>query len=199
MTLAAFLIATPRVGAAWENMPWWRNAILPVTFMPPMQHRIAPARHRDLAGLAGFIVLCLAVGALGSIATSASVETWYPTLAKPSFNPPAWVFAPVWTTLYLMIAVSGWMVWRAYGFQRARAAFAAYGIQLVLNLAWSFLFFGAQAVGAALIEIIVLLAAIILTIVRFRPLHPGAATLLVPYAAWAAFATLLNASIWALN
>jgi benzodiazapine receptor len=164
-----------------------------------MQHRLALSHGRDIAGLAGFIVVCLAVGALGSIATSANVETWYPTLAKPSFNPPAWVFAPVWTTLYLMIAVSGWMVWRAYGFQRARAAFTVYGLQLVLNLAWSFLFFGAHAIGAALIEIIVLLAAIVLTIIRFRPLHSGAATLLMPYAAWVAFATLLNASIWALN
>lgn len=154
---------------------------------------------RDLAGLAGFLLVCLTIGAVGGIATAASVDAWYPTIAKPAFNPPDWIFAPVWTTLYIMIGISGWLVWRRHGFHGARPAFAAYAIQLVLNFAWSFLFFGAHAIGAALLEIIVLVLAVVMTIVRFRPLHGGAAALLLAYAAWVAFASVLNGAIWYLN
>jgi benzodiazapine receptor len=156
-------------------------------------------KKRDLAGLLAFVVVCLGIGALGGIATASSVETWYQTLQKPPFNPPDWVFAPVWTTLYILIGVSGWLVWRRVGFAGAKTAFQVYAAQLVLNLAWSFLFFGAKALAAALIEVVVLLISIIATIILFRSHHRGAALLLVPYALWVSFASLLTASIWYLN
>jgi benzodiazapine receptor len=154
---------------------------------------------KDFAGLAGFILLCFAISALGAWITASSVGTWYQTLAKPAFNPPDWVFAPVWTTLFLMIAVSGWRVWRRSGFGAAKNAFSLYFFQLALNLLWSFLFFGAQAIGAAFVEIMVLLAAIVVTGIVFARHDRVAAYLLVPYAAWVAFATLLTGAIWSLN
>lgn len=154
---------------------------------------------RGLAGLAAFVAICLGVSALGGWVTAGSVGSWYPTLAKPDFNPPSWVFAPVWTTLYLMIAVAGWRVWRLRDLAGAPAAMAAYALQLALNLGWSFLFFGGRMIGAALAEIVVLLAAILVNIALFRRIDRPAALLLLPYAAWVAFATVLNAAIWRLN
>ena len=160
----------------------------------------APARRtRDILGLAAFVVLCLAISALGGWATATSVTTWYPTLTKPAFNPPNWVFAPVWTALYLMIAVAGWRVWKARGFAGARAEMSVYALQLALNLVWSFVFFGAQAIGAALVEILVLLAAIVANVWLFWRVDRVAGLLLVPYAAWVSFAAVLNDALWRLN
>jgi tryptophan-rich sensory protein len=154
---------------------------------------------RDIAGLAVFIALNAAVSALGGWATAGSVGTWYVTLEKPSFNPPGWVFAPVWTALYLMIAVAGWRAWRrAAGAQRS-LAFTAYAVQLALNLSWSFVFFGAQRIGAALAVIVALLAAILANAFLFWRIERAAGALLLPYAAWVSFATLLNAALWRLN
>ncbi len=155
------------------------------------------ARHSAIAA-AGFLAACFAVSILGGLATASSVGTWYQTLAKPSFNPPDWIFAPVWTTLYVMIAVSGWRVWRKVGFADVRA-FAIYGIQLTLNLMWSVLFFGLNAVGAAFLELLLLWLAIAATLVLFLRHDRLAGLLLTPYLAWVSFAGLLNASIWALN
>jgi len=154
---------------------------------------------RDLLALAAFLVLCLGIGALASIATAQSVATWYQGLAKPPFNPPDWLFAPVWTTLYVLIAVSGWRVWRRRGIAGARLEFGAYAAQLALNLAWSFLFFGQRLIGAALVEIGVLLAAIALNAILFSRVDRVAAWLLAPYAAWVAFASVLNFALWRLN
>lgn len=151
---------------------------------------------RDYAALVGFILVCLAIGGLGGFVTASSVQTWYPTLTKPSFNPPAWVFGPVWTTLYVMMAVAAWRVWRKAGWGAPLNIFAA---QLALNCLWSFLFFGMQSPGLALIDIVPLLALILLTIRAFWPIDRIAGGLLMPYAAWVSFATLLNASIWWLN
>ena len=158
-----------------------------------------PSRARDLAGLAAFVLVCLGISALGGWATASSVGSWYPTLAKPAFNPPNWVFAPVWTVLYVMIALSGWRVWRERGFARARGALGVYALQLALNLAWSFVFFGAQAIGAGLVVIVLLLAAIVANARLFFAIERVAGWLLVPYAAWVAFATVLNAALWRLN
>ena len=158
-----------------------------------------PSRARDLAGLAAFVLVCLGISALGGWATASSVGSWYPTLAKPAFNPPNWVFAPVWTVLYVMIALSGWRVWRERGFARARGALGVYALQLALNLAWSFVFFGAQAIGAGLVVIVLLLAAIAANARLFFAIERVAGWLLVPYAAWVAFATVLNAALWRLN
>lgn len=156
-------------------------------------------RSRDLLALLGFIGLCLAVAAIGGAVTATSVGTWYAGLAKPSFNPPGWVFGPVWTALYLMMAFAAWRVWRARGFAGARAALGAWALQLALNLGWSLLFFGARMIGAALAEIVLLLAAILATAFLFWRIDRLAGALLAPYAAWVAFATLLNAALWRLN
>ena len=154
---------------------------------------------KKYVGLASFILLTLAVGAAGSVVTQTSVGTWYPALQKPAFNPPQWVFGPVWTTLYLMIATSGWLVWQKRRLPGARPALGAWALQLALNLCWSFVFFGLRAPGAALAEIVVLLAAILATMRLAWRVDSLAGALLVPYAAWVAFAALLNAAIWRLN
>jgi len=171
-----------------------------------------PTRARDLAGLAAFVLLCLGVSALGAWVTATSVGGWYQGLAKPAFNPPDWVFAPVWTALYLMIAVAGWRVWRRRGTTSARGvtsahsgttsahcALGVYALQLALNLAWSFIFFGAQAIGIALAEIALLLGAIVVNLRLFWRIDRAAGLLLAPYALWVAFAAVLNAALWRLN
>ena len=155
-------------------------------------------RGRDAVVLLGFVALCLAVAAAGGAVTASSVGTWYAGLAKPSFNPPNWVFGPVWTALYLMMAFAGWRVWRRRGGD-ARLALGAWALQLALNLCWSLLFFGARLIGAALVEIAVLFAAIVATALLFWRIDRVAGALLVPYAAWVAFAALLNAALWRLN
>jgi len=156
-------------------------------------------RPADTAALAGFIVLCFLVAAAGGAVTATSVGTWYAALAKPAFNPPDWVFGPVWTALYLMMAIAAWRIWRLRAAANARAALALWALQLALNLCWSFVFFGARAIGAALAEILVLLAAIVATAVLFWRLDRPAALLFAPYIAWVAFAAVLNAAIWRLN
>ena len=154
---------------------------------------------RDTAALAGFVALCFAVAAAGGAVTASSVGTWYAGLAKPSFNPPNWVFGPVWTTLYLMMAVAGWRVWRLRASAAARRGVELWAVQLAMNLMWSYLFFGARAIGAALAEIVVLLAAIIATAALFWRVDRVAGALFAPYIAWVAFATVLNAALWRLN
>ena len=156
-------------------------------------------RYRDVAGLLAFLVICLGVSVAGGAATASSVGTWYQTLQKPSFNPPNWLFAPVWTALYIMMAIAGWRVWRAHGLRGARAAMALFAVQLALNLAWSFLFFGYRMIGAALIEIILLLMAILVTTVLFWKRDRLAGMLFIPYAGWVDFATILNFALWRLN
>jgi tryptophan-rich sensory protein len=146
-----------------------------------------------------FIALCLAISALGAAVTAQSVGTWYQTLKKPPFNPPDWVFAPVWTFLYLTIAVAGWRVWLARGLAGARAAMATYAAQLVLNLGWSFVFFGGRMIGAALAGIALLLAAIVVNGWLFWRIDRLAGWLLAPYAVWVLFATVLNFELWRLN
>ena len=150
-------------------------------------------------GTLGFIVilaLCLAVSAVGGAVTATSVGSWYALLAKPAFNPPNWIFAPVWTALYFMMAIAAWRIWRRGG---ARWALSLFALQLALNLAWSIVFFGLRAPGAALAEILVLLLAILATTVVFWRSDRVAGMLFVPYAAWVAFAAVLNAAIWQLN
>lgn len=158
----------------------------------------APSLRQSALAAAGFLAASFAVSALGGLATASSVETWYQTLAKPSFNPPNWVFAPVWTTLYIMIAAAGWRVWRKIGFSDRRA-FAAYGAQLALNLLWSVLFFGLRQPGAAFAELIVLWLSIAATLALFWRHDRIAGLLFVPYLAWVSFAGVLNGAIWVLN
>lgn len=147
-----------------------------------------------------FVCLCIGTGFLGSMATSDSVTTWYPTIAKPAWTPPDSVFAPVWTTLFVVMGIAAWLVWRQVGFNGAgRTAFVAFGLQLGLNLAWSILFFGLERPAAAFIEILLLWVAILATLLIFRRESPLAALLLAPYLGWVTFAALLNFAIWRLN
>lgn len=146
-----------------------------------------------------FLFLCYGAAALGSYWTSSSVSTWYAELRKPSFNPPNWIFAPVWSALYFLMATSGWLVWRKAGWSGARFPLTLFFGQLVLNVAWSGLFFALRWPGMALIEIVFLLGTIVATAVVFRPVSRLAFWLMVPYALWVAFAALLNFKIWGLN
>lgn len=147
--------------------------------------------------LCGFILLCLAVGGIAGAFTAEAVTTWYPTLTKPPFNPPNWIFAPVWTALYIMMAVAAWRVWR--NGTQLKGALGLFYAQLALNFLWSFLFFGAHALGLALAEIALLWLAIGATTITFWKIDRTAGLLFVPYWAWVSFAMILNASIWWLN
>lgn len=164
-----------------------------------METSISRGRARDALSLALCIALCFAVSGLGGLITAQSVGTWYQELAKPAFNPPDWIFAPVWTTLYLLMAIAAWQVWRRAGLRDGRSALTAFGVQLALNLGWSATFFGLRMTGAALIVVLVLLAAIALTLRLFWRVDRLAGALLVPLLAWVGFATVLNAAIWRLN
>lgn len=133
------------------------------------------------------------------MATATSVETWYQGLAKPIFAPPDRLFGPVWTVLYAMIAVSGWLAWRAPPSGARTVGLRWYFFQLALNLMWSVVFFGLHAIGIALIDIAALLLAILVTVAYFWRVDRAAALLLVPYAAWVAFAAALNLAFFRLN
>ena len=159
----------------------------------------AGAGRRDLLALAGFVAGCLAIAGLGGAVTSLSVGGWYQGLTKPPFNPPDQVFAPVWTALYLMMAVAAWRVWRHRESRGRGRGLVLFALQLALNLLWSCLFFGLMAVGAALVEIVVLWVAIVATAAAFGHIDRAAGWLMVPYAAWVLFAAVLNAAIWWLN
>jgi tryptophan-rich sensory protein len=146
------------------------------------------------AGLS-FVLAAFAAGAIGSAATLHSVKTWYPTLAKPSWTPPSGVFAPVWTLLYVAMGVAAWRVWR----RQPSGVVASYAVQLVLNAAWSVLFFGLQNPLLGLVDITALWLVLASMLVLFAKRDRIAALLWLPYVAWVSFALALNASIWALN
>ncbi len=156
-------------------------------------------RRLDVLGLVGFLLACFVVSGIGGLVTASSVGGWYATLDKPAFNPPDWVFAPVWTMLYVLMAVAAWRVWRTGATTERRNALIAFAVQLALNLLWSILFFGLQLIGMALLEISLLLSAIAVCAVLFWRVEHLAGWLLVPYLAWVAFATALNLSLWLLN
>lgn len=152
----------------------------------------------DFGMLAALILLCLSVGWVGSLVTMPAIEGWYASLEKPFFTPPNWLFGPAWTTLYVLMAIAAWLVWRA----PTRTAFRPMGIfffQLALNFSWSFAFFGLQNPLAGLVVIVALWFGIIWTISAFRPYSGLAALLLVPYILWVSYATALNAAIYWLN
>jgi benzodiazapine receptor len=144
-----------------------------------------------------FLIATLAVGASASLFTEPSIPTWYAGLVRPSIAPPNWVFAPVWTTLYVMMAVAGWRVWRQTGL--ASLEMLAFGVQLVFNFAWSGIFFYLHQIGAAFGEIVLLDLAVLYTTLLFLRRDTIAGLLMVPYLAWALFATVLNRAFWVLN
>ena len=158
------------------------------------------SRINQWAALAGFVAICLLVGGLGGWITTQSVAEWYPMLNKPSWNPPSWIFAPVWTTLYLMMAFAAWLVWKkGQRFSGVYAALILFFLQLALNCLWSFLFFGARNPALALMDIVLLLAALALTTWAFFRHSKLAGALMLPYLAWVSFAAFLNFTIWQLN
>lgn len=150
-------------------------------------------------GLAGFLAACFVVAGVGGWLTSLGVPEWYTTLRKPVWNPPSWLFGPVWTTLYAMMAVAAWLVWKDAGFDGATTALTLFVIQLLLNMAWSGIFFGLRSPGWALVEILVLWIAILATTALFFRHSAWAGALMMPYLLWVGFATALNAAIVRLN
>ncbi|MBS7229785.1 tryptophan-rich sensory protein [Flavobacterium psychroterrae] len=147
------------------------------------------------------LVICLMVGYSASTVTRPSVETWYPTIIKPVFNPPNWIFMPMWTLLYILMAVAAGLVWDKIKEQNeeVKKALGFFLIQLTLNAIWSYLFFGLKNPMLALIEIALLWLMIYETYLKFMKINKTAGYLLIPYMAWVAFAAILNASIWWLN
>jgi benzodiazapine receptor len=156
-------------------------------------------RARLWVGLAGWVLASLAAGAVGGLATASSVDSWYDTIAKPDWTPPDWLFGPVWTTLYVLMGVAAWRVWRRSRPGGGRGALGLFGLQLALNAVWSFLFFGLRAPGPAFVELIALWVCIAATAVAFWRWDRLAAGLLAPYLLWVSFAGALNLSIWLLN
>jgi len=151
---------------------------------------------RQIPALVFFVVLCFAVAATGGFFPP---DEWYALLNQPTYAPPNWVFGPVWTLLYLLMAVSGWLVWQSESTVSKRAPLAAFGAQLILNAAWSALFFGFHDPGWAVVDICLLWLAILCTIVLFRTHSKTASMLLMPYLAWVSFAAMLNYDFWSLN
>lgn len=147
--------------------------------------------------LAGLLLVNAAVASGGGLASTRGVDGWYADAAKPAWTPPNWVFGPVWTVLYVAMAVAAWLIWRRHG-RAATSALVLYGVQLALNAAWTPVFFGAQQLGAGLVIIVALELALVATIVAFHRLSPGVAWLLGPYLAWVLYATTLNAGLAAL-
>jgi tryptophan-rich sensory protein len=156
----------------------------------------APRRNAWL-GLVAWIVLCFAAAAIGSAFTTPSLEPWYRDLAKPPGNPPNWIFGPVWSALYLAMAIAAWRVWKTR--RLGEPALKVFGVQLALNTLWSVLFFYTHNPGAALVDIVLLWAGIATTLAMFWRIDRVAGALFVPYLAWVSFATYLNAAIWWLN
>ena len=150
----------------------------------------------SILGLLGFLGACFAVSTTGAVFRPGE---WYERLAKPWWRPPNWVFAPAWAVLYLCIAVSVWLVWRAAGFADAAVPLAIYAVQLALNAAWSAIVFGLRRPDLAFAEIVALWLSIAATITAFYPVHPGAAWLLAPYLCWVTFAAALNFAVWRPN
>jgi benzodiazapine receptor len=154
---------------------------------------------RQLTGLAVSILICFAAAGVGGLVTRPAVESWYSTLQKPAWTPPSWVFGPVWSALYLAMAVAVWLVWRKAGLSGVKLALTLFGLQLLLNVAWSVVFFGLRMPGPAFADIVILWSLILATTVAFWPLSRMAGGLMVPYLLWVTFAAALNFVIWRLN
>jgi benzodiazapine receptor len=151
---------------------------------------------RKILGLVGWLLACFAAASMGGFFTPGE---WYVGLEKPSWNPPTWVFGPVWTALYTMMAVAAWLVWKRGGFAIQRKPLMLFLVQLFLNAAWTPFFFGLHWPGGALVVIILLWLAIAATLIVFWSVSRPAAWLLVPYLVWVSFASVLNGALWRLN
>ena len=154
------------------------------------------SRGKTILGLCGWLLACFAAAAIGGLFMPGE---WYASLRKPSWNPPGWIFGPVWTALYTMMAVAAWLVWKRGGFAAQRRLLTLFLVQLALNATWTPLFFGLHWPGVAFFEMLLLWVAIAATIPTFWRVNRVAAWLLVPYLAWVSFAAVLNVTLWRLN
>ena len=154
---------------------------------------------RQAITLAVSVGICLGAAGLGSILTTPSIDSWYATLRKPHWTPPNWVFGPVWTALYLSMAVAAWLVWRQVGFSLGKLPLTLFVIQLTLNVAWSGIFFGLRLVDVAFLEVVLLWLFILSTTFAFWSVSRMASWLMVPYLTWVTYAMALNAEIWRMN
>lgn len=156
------------------------------------------SRAKQALGLLGWLAVCFGTAGIGAIA-SARATSFYEQLSRPTWAPPAWLFGPVWSVLYFLIAIAAWLVWQKHGFRGASVAFKLFGVQLIANALWSWLFFAWHLGALSLAEVILLWVLITGTIIAFWRLHKLAALLLLPYLAWVSFATVLTYSLWRLN
>ena len=155
---------------------------------------------KNLSKLVFSILICQSAGIVGSIFTSSSIQTWYTTLQKPSFTPPNWLFAPVWLILFTLMGISLYLVWnKGLKNKQVKNSLSLFGLQLILNVVWSFLFFGLRSPLLGLIEIVFLWVFIVLTILKFHKISKTAGLLLLPYIVWVSIALMLNFYIWRLN
>jgi len=157
-------------------------------------------RGSDLSKLLVSVLACQLAGVIGSVFTSPAIPGWYATLTKPGFTPPSWIFAPVWITLYLLMGISAFIVWRrGLALKEVRIGLGVFVAQLILNALWSVMFFGLRSPLAGFVVIVLLWLLILLTIALFRKVSMAAAVLLLPYILWVSYASVLNYSIWRLN
>lgn len=156
-------------------------------------------KNRDLFSLILSIGICESAGFAGSICTAKSVSNWYSTLCKPSFHPPSWIFAPVWTTLYALMGIASFIIYNEKDKKGAPLALFIFSLQLALNLLWTVIFFCMKTPFFALVEILFLWVTILLTIILFWSISKKAALLLIPYLIWVSFASILNFKLWRLN
>jgi benzodiazapine receptor len=155
---------------------------------------------RDIIKLVVSIVACQCAGLIGSVFTTPAIPTWYAALEKPFFTPPNWLFAPAWITLYVLMAVAAFLVWRkGLGEEGVRCALIVFLVQLVLNALWSVVFFGLHSPLWGMVVILALWIAILVTIIKFFRLSVAAGSLMLPYILWVSFASALNIAVWVLN
>ncbi len=154
---------------------------------------------RDSVKLVISIGVCLAAGLIGSMFTVSNIPVWYATLNKPFFSPPDWLFAPVWTILYILMGVALFYIWKAPKVKKTNEGLMLFGAQLIFNMIWSIIFFGFRSLAGGLISIVILLILIVMTTVQFYRIDKRAAYLMLPYLLWVCFATMLNISIYLLN
>lgn len=170
-----------------------------ISMQPSMAIKPAlPPMSQQLLGLAGWLALTFLAAALGAVA-SVNAKTFYASLVRPEWAPPAGVFGPVWTALYALMAVAAWLVWRAYGFRMAKPALRLFIVQLAANALWNWLFFAWHLGALAFAEVLVLWALIVATLIAFWRHHTLAGVLLIPYLLWVSFASVLTFATWQLN
>ncbi|MEZ5357253.1 MAG: TspO/MBR family protein [Candidatus Zixiibacteriota bacterium] len=154
---------------------------------------------RKLTRILGLLLLLILSAIVAWVGATFQSGEWYLQLNKPSWTPPGWLFGPVWTYLYITMAIAAWLVWIKGGWSANRAALTGYVIQMILNGLWSWIFFGRHMIGMALLDILLLLLSIIIVLILFRQRSKAAGLLFIPYVIWVSFASALNFAIWIMN